>query len=215
MIPHPHPRRRLPGALVAVLGVVLGGCAAGHSHAAGVARAPSATAIRHIGGTTAMPPGARGTLPLAEPTQPAVPSAAADLAGADPTDATAVAEAFARASWSIDTATEPSEAAAEAQLAGLMTPSLSATVAAAARAIQPTAVFAAWSAHGVVTRVEVAQTHDPGAAPDTPTAAERSFAVVVTPIGDDGWTAAAITQIEFITLTRPGPGGPWRIAALA
>lgn len=206
--------RAAVGAVAGVVALALGACTPGRSPATRVARAPSASDTAGIGGGAPTATGAQGMaggqLPI--PDQQTVPSAAQDMAGAEPTDATAVGEAFARGSWSIDTTSEVSEATAEARLDALMTPSLAARVAAAARSISPTATFAEWAAHRVVTRVEVAQTHDPGAPPDTPTAAVRSFAVTVTPVGAEGWAGQVITEVEFITLTRPGPGEPWRIA---
>ena len=40
----------------------------------------------------------------------------------------------------------------------------------------------------------------------------RTFAVAVTPTGSDGWTGPTEIHVEFITLSRPGTGEPWRVA---
>jgi hypothetical protein len=119
---------------------------------------------------------------------------------------------FARGSWSVDAATDRSEADAEARLASLMTPALAAQVEAAAAGVHATAAFAQWREHQAVTTASVARTHDSGAPPDTATGAHRSFAITVTARGRDGWDGSPFTTVEFIALSRPGPGQPWRIA---
>jgi hypothetical protein len=158
------------------------------------------------------------TAPTAVPSRsvatrpPAGPTASQLLAGVDPTDATSVGAVFARGSWSIDAATDRSEADAEARLASLLTPALAAQVEAAAAGVHSTAAFAQWREHRAVTTASVAQTHDSGAPADTTTGAHRSFAITVTARGRDGWVAGPFTTVEFITLSRPGPGEPWLIA---
>ena len=145
---------------------------------------------------------------------PVVPDSHDLLAGADPTDPTAVGAVFARDSWSFDTAAVPSEAAAEAQLSALMTPSLAAEIPADGQAL-PTSTFSLWRAHHATTTVQVVATHDSGAPADTATTSYRSFAVTVTPLAGDGWVGAPFLDVEFLTLSRPGPGGAWRIAQVS
>ena len=144
--------------------------------------------------------------------QPPAPGAAQLLAGGDPRDATVVARAFAAGSWSIDTTTQRGEVDAEARLVALMTPTLAAQVQAGAAGVRPSSAFLAWRQHRASTLAAVAPTHDSGAPPDTTTLAHRSFALAVTPTGRDGWTGPTETHVEFIILSRPGPGEPWRVA---
>src|SRR5207302_2251391 len=114
--------------------------------------------------------------------------------------------------WSIDTTSERSEVDAEARLVALMTPQLADQVQTGVGTVRPSSAFLVWRRHRATTLAGVAPTHDPGAPPDTPTLAHRSFAVAVTPTGSDGWTGPTGIHVEFITLSRPGPGEPWRVA---
>ncbi|HEU5002583.1 MAG TPA: hypothetical protein VFW71_07385 [Actinomycetota bacterium] len=145
---------------------------------------------------------------------PVAPGAQGLLAGVDPTDPTAVAAVFARDSWTFDTAVVPSEAAAEARLTGLMTPFLAAEIAPSGQTL-PATTFSLWQAHHATTTAQVVQTHDSGAPQDTATTAYRSFAVTVTPHAGNGWVGTAFLDIEFLTLSRPGPGGAWRVAQVS
>lgn len=198
-------------AATALAGLLLCGCTAATPHSAtgspadtaGIAPPPTVPAV--------LPrlPVARAPVAMA----PARPGSASQLlAGADPTDATAVGQVFALGTWTIDASTDSSEVDAEARLVNLMTPDLAAQVEEAGGTVQPTAEFALWRQHAAVTTASAVATHDAGAPPDTPTSADRSFAITVTPRGRDGWVGPPMTAIEFITLSRPGPGEPWRIA---
>ena len=188
----------------ALAGLLLGGCAAATPHAA-----PGDTAGIADPLTVAPLP----SLPVATPTSPTPPASASQLlAGADPTDATVVGQLFALGTWTIDASTDRSEVDAEARLVSLMAPDLAALVEEAGGTVQPPAEFAVWRRHAAVTTASAVPTHDAGAPPDTPTGADRSFAITVTPRGRDGWVGPAMAAIEFITLSRPGPGEPWRIA---
>jgi hypothetical protein len=193
--------------LVAGAALLATACSAGaHRPAAG---APDTVGIGQAGAI----PASSGAGPAQAPTvQPPAPSAAQLLAGADPRDATAVARVFAVGSWSIDTTSEHGEVDAEARLVALMTPELAAQVQAGVATVRPSSVFLAWRQHRATTLAAVAPTHDSGAPPDTPTLAHRSFAVAVTPTGSGGWTGPTEIHVEFITLSRPGPGEPWRVA---
>jgi hypothetical protein len=144
--------------------------------------------------------------------QPPTPSAAQLLAGGDPRDSTVVGRVFALGSWSIDTTYQRGEVDAEARLVSLMTPILAAQVQAGVATVRPSSAFLAWGQHHATTVATVEPTHDSGAPPDTTTLAHRSFALAVTPAGSDGWTGPTETHVEFITLSRPGPGEPWRVA---
>jgi hypothetical protein len=158
-------------------------------------------------------PATAGVGPAEAPTpQPPAPSTAQLLAGGDARDATVVARVFALGSWSIDTTSQRGEVDAQARLAALMTPTLAAQVQAGAATVPPSSAFLAWRRHQATTLATVAPTHDSGAPPDTTTLAHRSFALAVTPAGSDGWTGPTQIHVEFITLTRPGPGEPWRVA---
>jgi hypothetical protein len=158
-------------------------------------------------------PATAGAGPAQAPSvQPSAPSAAQLLAGGDPRDATVVARAFALGSWSIDTTSQRGEVDAEARLVSLMTPALAAQVRADVATVRPSSAFLAWGQHHASTVATVEPTHDSGAPPDTTTLARRSFAVAVTPAGSDGWAGPTETHVEFITLSRPGPGEPWRVA---
>ena len=79
----------------------------------------------------------------------------------------------------------------------------------------PTSTFSLWQAHHAITAAWVVQTHDAGAPPDTATAAYRSFAVTVTAQASDGWVGRPFLDVEFLTLSRPGPGGAWRVSQVS
>jgi len=177
--------------------------------AAGLHPAAGRSDTGGIGRATPTPATAGAGMAPAPTLQPPAPSAAQLLAGGDPRDATAVARVFALGSWSIDTATQRGEVDAETRLVALMTPQLAAQVQAAVATVRPSSAFLAWRRHQATT---LAPTHDSGAPPDTTTLAHRSFVPAVTPTGRDGWTGPTQTHVEFITLTRPGPGEPWRVA---
>jgi hypothetical protein len=180
--------------------------------AAGLHPAAGRTDTGGIARATPNPPSASAGLAPAPTLQPPAPNAAQLLAGGDARDATAVARAFALGSWSIDTTSQHGEVDAEARLVALMTPQLAAEVQAGAATVRPSSAFLAWRRHQATTLAAVVPTHDSGAPPDTTTLAHRSFAVPVTPTGRDGWTGPTETHVEFITLSRPGPGEPWRVA---
>jgi hypothetical protein len=179
---------------------------------AGLHPAAGRTDTPGIGQPAPIPATAGVGLAQAPTIQPPAPSAAQLLAAGDPRDATAVARVFALGSWSIDTTSQRGEVDAEARLVALMTPQLAAQVQAGAASVRPSSAFLAWRRHHAITLATVAPTHDSGAPPDTATLAHRSFAVAVTPTGSNGWTGPTETHVEFITLSRPGPGEPWRVA---
>jgi hypothetical protein len=207
-----------------VIGLVAGGLMATACSSAYPANPSATPTSQPTAPTSSAPTPASQVTPTATPPSPALPtvppvagsaslpSAAQLLAGVDATDATAVAQTFARGSWSIDTSTEASEVDAEGRLAALMTPDLAAEVEAATASAQPDATFEEWRRHQVVTTVGLAANNDSGAPPDTPTAADRSFVITITPAGRDGWAGPPISDVEFLSLTRPGPGEPWRIS---
>ncbi len=202
--------RRVLAAVLAAAALGAAGCSA-----APAARLPATSPSGDTAGIgqAAPKPASAGVGLVQGPTvQPPAPSAAELLAGGDPRDATAVARAFALGTWSIDTTSQRSEADAEARLIALMTPTLAAQVQAGVATIGPSSAFLAWRRHQASTLAAVAPTHDSGAPPDTTTLVHRSFAVAVTPTGTDGWTGPTETHVEFITLSRPGPGEPWRVA---
>jgi hypothetical protein len=180
--------------------------------AAGLHPAAGRTDTGGIGQGAPKPASAGGGLAQSPSAQPPAPSAAQLLAAGDPRDATVVARVFALSSWSIDTTSQRAEVEAEARLVALMTPTLAAQVQAGAASVRPSSAFLAWRRHHATTLVTVEPTHDSGAPPDTTTLAHRSFAVAVTPTGRDGWAGPTETHVEFITLSRPGPGEPWRVA---
>jgi hypothetical protein len=194
-------------ALVAVAALLPTACSAGAHRRA--AEAPDTVGIGQAG---AIPASAGAGLAQAPAVQPPAPSAAQLLAGSDPRDATIVARVIALGSWSIDTTSQRGEMDAEARLVALMTTQLAAQVEAGAGNMRASSTFLAWRQHRATTLAAVAPTHDPGAPPDTTTLAHRSFAVAVTPTGRVGWTGPTDTHVEFITLSRPGPGEPWRVA---
>jgi hypothetical protein len=196
-----------------LLGLLAGAALLVTACSAAALRPPSGrTDTGGIGQTGAIP-ASSGTGPAQAPTvQRPAPGATQLLAGGDPRDASAVARAFALGSWSIDTTSQRGEVDAEARLVALMTPELAAQVQAGAATVRPSSAFLGWRQHRATTIATVAPTHDSGAPPDTPTLARRSFAVAVTPTGSDGWTGPTQIHVEFITLSRPGPGEPWRVA---
>jgi hypothetical protein len=201
-----NPRRIL------ALALLLAGCSGPPGRATGHRTTSSPTV------SLAAPPSAPAA-PLSASVIPAKSSqhpltAGQLLAGGDPTDATAVAGAFARLSWSLDTAADSSEVAAEARLAPLMTPELAAQVRAGG-ASHAGATFLLWRSHQASTVARVQQTFDSGAPADTAVAAYRSFVITVVPTGRDGWTGPSSTQVEFLTLSRPAAGLPWLIANVA
>jgi hypothetical protein len=200
------PRHGLLG-LVAGAALLTTACSA-----AGLRPAAGRTDTGGIGQAGAIP-ASSGAGPAQAPSlQPPAPSAAQLLAGGDPRDATTVGRVFALGSWSLDTTTQHGEVDAEARLVALMTPQLTAQVQADAATVRQNSAFLAWRQHRATTIATVVPTHDSGAPADTPTLAHRSFAVAVTPTGSDGWTGPTEVHVEFITLSRPGTGEPWRVA---
>jgi hypothetical protein len=199
------------GRRIVVLAVLLAGCSAPADRAIGPG--PTSSAPPSVVASPAPPvPVSPSVIPVESAQHPL--TAGQLLAGADPTDATAVAATFARLSWTLDTTADDSEVAAEARLAPLMTPELSAQVRAGA-ATHSGATFLLWRSHRATTVARVQQTFDSGAPADTAVATYRSFVITVVPTGRDGWTGPSSTQVEFLTLSRPAAELPWLIANVA
>jgi hypothetical protein len=200
-------RSIIPG----VLAILVAGCSVPHQAARGHASSPAASGHPVVLSASGAP-FTGGPVPGALARAAPVPLTAQQiLAGADPTDATAVGEAFARATWTIDTTVDTSEAQAEERLAALMAPALAAQVGADSTA-GPGATFLSWASHRAVTTATAVATSDSGGPPDTDTAAYRSFVLTVTPAGRDGWQGPDSTEVEFVTLSRQGAGQPWLVA---
>ncbi len=67
--------------------------------------------------------------------------------------------------------------------------------------------------HGYTTPT-LAENHDGGRPPDTPTTAVRSWAVTITGHSADSWTAPMGTALVFVSLTRTSPTTPWQVSGV-
>jgi hypothetical protein len=209
--------RRVVVALAGCALVVAVAMAHAHSHPkrAVVALPTPMPSVQPVQGSLAPPSALPVTpAPMAPSPTPSMGPAAppADvLRGADPTDATAVGGAVARAVWTSDTTADSGPTDAEIRASALFIPDLRSLLAAVNPA-PPGAEWVLWSSHKVKTVATAVLQHDAGAPTDTPTVAVRSFAVTVQPVGADGWTGPSDLEVEFLTLARAAPGGPWLVA---
>ncbi|WDM12004.1 hypothetical protein J3S85_10945 [Streptomyces lavenduligriseus] len=131
---------------------------------------------------------------------------------ADESDATAVAEAWARIAYSHDTAYDTSPHDAALRAARFLTP----RGAAALREYRPVSgpgdQWNTWAGHRAWTTVDVEADLDGDAPPDAPREAYRALFVKGEAHGRDGWRGEGPRVNVFLKLTRVGPGRPWQVA---
>ncbi|KAF4410152.1 hypothetical protein [Streptomyces lycii] len=129
----------------------------------------------------------------------------------DDRDATAVAQAWATAAYSYDTAYDAGPHDAVLRAGRYCTEKL----AAADRSHRPAAgsgpEWAAWAEHRAWTRVKLEVESDGDAPADTATTAWRQLAVTGTAKGRDGWEGDGPRLHAFVELRRGGEGEPWRV----
>lgn len=157
-------------------------------------------------------PGAASTQVGVAPGVPGVPRGIS-ATPVDDANPTAVAEAFAAATFSYDTAMDRSPSDAQARSAPFATPSYGAQLR------QPLAQGggARWNdleAHRGYTTVSVAGNRDDGRAPDTPGTAVRSFTVATTGHSPDTWSAPMGSVLLFLSLVRASAASPWQVQSV-
>ena len=179
------------------------GTATASARPVGVAHAPTAAAGTAPGKRVALPRGRHG---------PAPAKAKSSYAGVDRQSPVAVGEAFARATYTFDTAAEASTNPATARSTVWCTPSLEAKMLASLPEGSPGAQWIEWTAHKAVTTVAVRWAPDPGAPHQTTTAAYESYDLTVRPHGEHGWTGAPDYYVMWVTLSRTGAKAPWEVA---
>ncbi len=128
-------------------------------------------------------------------------------------DPTAVGEAFTVATFSYDANIDVSPADAQRRSMQFATPSYAAKP--QGSGTQPGG--ARWSTltdhHGYTTPT-LAENHDGGRPPDTPTTAVRSWAVTITGHSADSWTAPMGTALVFVSMTRTSLSAPWQVSGV-
>ncbi|WP_067067585.1 hypothetical protein [Carbonactinospora thermoautotrophica] len=130
--------------------------------------------------------------------------------GADPD---AVSRAAVTVMWTMDTTIDTSQYQAELRAAPYLTADYAARLRQYPPVAAPGAQWNQWAAHRAYTTVRLTPGYDDRPL-DTATTAHRQWSVTATPIGRDGWRGQPVTATVFVTLTRTGPGQPWRVAAV-
>ncbi len=128
-------------------------------------------------------------------------------------DPTAVGEAFTVATFSYDANIDVSPADAQRRSMQFATPSYAAKL--QGSGTQPGG--ARWSTladHHGYTTPSLAENHDGGHRPDTPTTAVRSWMVTITGRSADNWTAPMGTALVFVSLTRTSSTTPWQVSGV-
>lgn len=206
--------RLRPAVAAAVVVVTLAGCGAA---TAGLARSGSISGSRPKASPTTRPAGSSPptTSTTGSSTTTAPPRSTSRSYGTvNRHNATAVAEAMLKATFTYNTSTDKTPQAGVVRSAIWYTPTARAKLLAAAPQGSPGAQWITWTEHHATTTVALALAPDAGAPPDTATAAYRQFAVTVTPHGQAGWTGTPDTYACFVTLTRTSPSSPWQVASL-
>lgn len=212
---HPQIPVKRPGAAVAVPAavvlVLLTGCTDDASH--------PATTTSTVA-TTPSPTGTAATAPHTSPTpqtlpggRPGTPRGGIPEAGAiDRADPDAVGAAFVRLAWTSDTRLDATPMDAGRRAAALAVPALARSLRTASPAAAPGAEWESWRRHHAYTRVQLQPNHDSGAPADTPTDADRSWKVTITPLGDHRWKGTPRTLVVYLALTRSG--STWAVSDL-
>jgi len=151
---------------------------------------------------SAYPASTSGTGPPAPPMPPSVVTGS---------DVDQVALAAVRAVESVDTTLDAGPGDTLRRAAAWLTPGFAAQVRAFAPVAATGASWDRWAAHRayVVVSTSLAADDHP---PDTPTSAYRQIVAVLHPVGRDGWTGPAQTEVAFVTLAPVA--GQWRLASL-
>jgi len=223
------------GVLCVVLGVLLLGHVGGDSSSAS---APSTAAIPPAASDTFSPsapasPAPLLSVPYGTPTPTAASSPASTGAPAmvpagpsgvdrgapttvstvNVTDAAAVGGAFVTTSFSYDTTLDVSPTDAQRRSIPFVAPAYASQL----RAARTQPGGDRWSTladhHGYTTPT-LAENHDGGRPPDTPTTAVRSWMVTTTGHSADGWTAPMGTALVFVTMIRTSPAAPWQVSGV-
>lgn len=139
---------------------------------------------------------------------PAVPmQAPATVNGAD---IAAVALAGVKAIEQSDTTLDADPNDTVKRASAWLTPSFAAQVRAYPPVAAPGAIWNQWAAHRAYLTVTTSLAGDDHP-PDSPTATYRQVIAVLHPVGRDGWTGPAQTQVVFVTLAPVH--GQWRLAS--
>jgi len=180
---------------------------------ASAAPAPGSAVPRST--TTAQPSAAPTAAPASGPAgQTGVPRGTpATVSTVNLADATAVGEAFVATSFSYDTAIDVSPADAQRRSIPFATPAYAAQLRAAGTLPGGDRWNTLADHHGYTTPT-LAENHDGGRPPDTPTTAVRSWMVTTTGHSADGWTAPMGTALVFVTMTRTSPTAPWQVSGV-
>jgi hypothetical protein len=198
-------RRAAAAAVAAAAVLAAAGCSSNHSTVTtvgGKAPAPSASGSS-FPTSEPLPTGAAGTPPIPLP----APSTVNDQ------DPNAVSKAVVTIQWTMDTTIDTSQYQAEMRSAPFLTPSYLAILKAHPPVAAPGAQWNEWSSHRSYTTVATLAEHDDQPA-DTATEARRQWGITVTPHGRDGWHGIPTTATVFVTMSRSGPGSPWRVSAI-
>lgn len=129
----------------------------------------------------------------------------------DATDPTEVSRAALTCLWLVDTAIDRSPRDAAQRAAPYLTPAYAGQLdGSPAQVADP-----AWARHLAYAHLRLSLAHDDGSPQDTATEAYRQWRITITPVGRDRWRGYTIAVIAFATLTRTGPGQPWRVAGIS
>lgn len=128
-------------------------------------------------------------------------------------NASAVAAAVAAVTYRYDTAIDNSPSDAQRRATPWMTPAYAAQLA-GGPVSAPGAEWNSWVKHRAYTTSTAVDATEDGAPPDTPTRADRTIAVTVTPLGRDRWRGTPQQHALFITLTRAAAAAPWQVSQL-
>ncbi len=127
-------------------------------------------------------------------------------------DPDAVGAAFIRLAWTSDTRLDTTPMDAGRRAAALAVPALARSLRTASSAADPGADWQTWAQHHAYTRVQLQPNPDSGAPGDTPTDADRSWKVRITPVGDGHWRGTPSTLVVYLALTRSGSA--WAVSDL-
>lgn len=128
-------------------------------------------------------------------------------------DPTAVSRAALTVMWTVDTTSDTSQYQAELRAAPFCTPTYTDQLRRNPPRSGPGADWNTWAAHRAYTTAALQPAYD-DQPPDTPTQALRQWGVITHPVGRDGWHGRPVSATAFVTLTRGGPGQPWRVSGV-
>ena len=150
--------------------------------------------------------------------------------GVDLHSATAVAIAEVEATWTVNTTVDAGWYAGELAASAYMAPSYAASIRRHPPTGAPGAMWEAWAAHQVTTRVSASIEADPGGPIDTAFTAYRKVVATVTPhgaasldggaapngavtlAGTDQWVGQAEVWVTYLVLSHTSVGASWQVA---